>query len=158
VIGTVSTDEKARLAAEHGCDHPVVTSRENFVERVRQITHGAGAHVVYDSVGKDTFLGSLDCLKARGMVVLFGQSSGRVDPFDPQLLSAKGSLFLTRPTLGHYAATRGEFLEASDRLFSAVKSGTVKVNIGQTFPLREAARAHTELEARRTTGSTVLIP
>jgi NADPH2:quinone reductase len=125
---------------------------------VRAITSGAGVRVVYDSIGKDTFAASLDCLAPRGTLALFGQSSGRVEPMDPQVLSAKGSLYLTRPTLGHYAATRAELLESSGRLFAAVESGTVKVNIGRTFPLRDAARAHTELEARRTTGSTVLIP
>ncbi|HVU01189.1 MAG TPA: quinone oxidoreductase, partial [Polyangiaceae bacterium] len=142
VVAVVSTDEKAALARENGADHAVVTSREEFVPAVRRATGGAGADVVYDSVGKDTFLSSLDCAKPRGLVVLFGQSSGDVPPFDPQLLSQKGSLFLTRPTLNQYVATRPELVAASERLFSAVKTGTVKIRIGGRYPLAEAARAH----------------
>lgn len=158
VIGTVSTDEKAELARAAGCDHVVVTSREDFVTRVDEITGGAGVRVVYDSVGKETFEGSLDCLAPLGLMVSFGNSSGPVPPFAPLLLSQKGSLFLTRPTLMAYTARREDLLETAADLFSVIRSGAVKVRIGATFPLREAAAAHRELEARRTTGSTVLLP
>lgn len=155
VIGTVGSDEKAKLAAAHGCDHPIVTSREDFVARVRELTFGRKLPVVYDSVGKDTFAGSLDCLAPRGTLVLFGQSSGKVPPFDPGLLGTKGSLYLTRPSLGAYIASRDELVAASSALFDAVRAG-VKVNVNQRYPLREAAQAHRDLEARKTTGSTVL--
>ncbi|MBI3607502.1 MAG: quinone oxidoreductase [Nitrospirae bacterium] len=158
VIGTVGTPEKAALAAAHGCDHVIVTSKEDFAERVWEITKGEGVPVVYDSVGKDTLLRSLDCLKPRGMLVSFGQSSGSVPPLDISILSAKGSLYLTRPTLMTYTASRGDLLASAAALFGVVRSGSVKVEIRQTYPLREAARAHADLEARKTTGSTVLIP
>lgn len=158
VIGTVGSDEKAELAAAHGCEHPIVSTREDVALRVRAITGNAGCRVVYDGVGKDTFAASLDCLRPLGMLVLFGQSSGKVPPFDPALLAAKGSLFLTRPTLATYTASRADLLLSAGRLFDAVGSGAVKIRIGQTFPLRDAARAHADLEARRTTGSTVLLP
>ena len=158
VIGTVSTEEKAVLARGHGCDHPIVTSRERFVARVREITGGRGVRVVYDSVGKDTFDSSLDCLQPMGMMVSYGNSSGPVAPFSPLVLSAKGSLFLTRPTLMTYTARREELLTTAAELFEVVRSGAVRVEIRQTYPLAEAARAHRDLETRRTTGSSVLLP
>ncbi|HEX4335040.1 MAG TPA: quinone oxidoreductase [Polyangiaceae bacterium] len=158
VLGTVGNDEKAALALAHGCDASIVYGREDVAKHVRELTSGKGVRVVYDSVGKDTFQASLDSLAPRGMLVLFGQSSGKVAPFDPQLLAAKGSLFFTRPTLGHYIATRAELVESAGRVFAAVAEGTLKINIGQRFALKDAAKAHTELEARRTTGATVLSP
>ncbi|MBF0393240.1 MAG: quinone oxidoreductase [Alphaproteobacteria bacterium] len=158
VIGTVGSDEKAELARANGCHHPIVYTRENFVERVREITGGQGVPVVYDSVGKDTFMNSLDCLRPLGMMVIFGQSSGKVPPFDVGILAAKGSLFLTRPTLATYTAKREELVGAAEELFAAVLGGHVRINVNQTYPLAEAARAHQDLEARRTTGSTVLLP
>lgn len=158
VIGTVSTDAKAALAKEHGCAHPVVTSREDFVARVKAITGGKGVPVVYDSVGKDTWNGSLDCLSPLGLMVTFGNSSGAVPAISPLVLSQKGSLFLTRPTLNHYVATREELLASAAELFEAIRTGAVKIRIGQRFPLRDAAEAHRAIEGRRTTGSTVLVP
>jgi NADPH:quinone reductase len=158
VIGTVGSDEKAKLVSENGCDHPIVYTKSNFVSEVRKLTSGAGVRVVYDSVGRDTIDGSLDCLSQRGYLVLYGQSSGKVEAFDPQILNYKGSLFFTRPTLAHYTATREDLLLSTSRLFSAVKSGVVKIHVGQTYPLRDAARAHADLEARKTIGSTVLLP
>ncbi|MBF0304793.1 MAG: quinone oxidoreductase [Alphaproteobacteria bacterium] len=158
VIGTVGSDEKAALARANGCHHPIVYTRENFVERVREITGGQGVPVVYDSVGKDTFMNSLDCLRPLGMMVAFGQSSGKVPPFDVGVLAAKGSLFLTRPTLATYTAKREDLVAAAEELFAAVLGGHVRINVNQTYPLSEAARAHQDLEARRTTGSTVLLP
>lgn len=156
VIGTVGSDEKAELAAAHGCDHPIVYTRENFVERVKSITDGAGVPVVYDSVGKDTFMNSMECLSPLGTMVLFGASSGPVAPFDPGLLAAKGSLFLTRPTLMTYTAKRDDLVAAAKELFKVVESGAVKLEINQRFPLENAAEAHRALEARKTTGSTIL--
>lgn len=158
VIGTVSTDAKAALAREAGCDHVVVSSREDFVARVREITGGAGVRVVYDAVGKDTFEGSLDCLAPLGLMVSYGNASGPVPPFSPLLLAQKGSLFLTRPTLMAYTARREDLLETAEDLFSAIRSGAVTPRVAATYPLREAAAAHEALEARRTTGSTVLLP
>ncbi len=158
VIGTVGTREKAEKARAHGCDHPIVTTEEDFVARVREITDGEGCAVVYDSIGKDTFEGSLDCLAPRGMLVLFGQSSGPVPPFDAGVLAAKGSLYLTRPSLFHYTATREELDSCASALFEVVAAGKVAITIGQTYPLAETAQAHRDLEARRTTGSTVLLP
>ena len=158
VIGTVSTEEKAALAREHGCDHTIVASREEFVARVREITGGRGVRVVYDSVGKDTFEGSLDCLQPLGMMVSYGNSSGPVPPFSPLVLAAKGSLFLTRPTLMTYTARREDLLATAAELFEVVRSGAVRIEIRQTYPLAEAAQAHRDLEARSTTGSTVLLP
>ena len=158
VIGTVSSDAKAVLAHEAGCDHVVVTSRESIVARVREITGGAGVRVVYDAVGKDTFDGSLDCLAPLGLMVSFGNASGPVPPVSPLVLSQKGSLFLTRPTLMTYTAKREDLLATAADLFSVIRSGAVKVRIDATFPLREAATAQAALEARRTTGSTVLLP
>ena len=156
VIGTVGSDEKAELAAGHGCDHPIVYTRENFVERVKAITGGEGVPVVYDSVGKDTFMNSLDCLRPLGSMVTFGQSSGPVPPLDVGLLAAKGSLFLTRPTLMTYTARREDLVATADELFQVVEKGAVRLEINQRFPLREAADAHRALEARQTTGSTIL--
>ena len=158
VIGTVGSDEKAELARAHGCDHPIVYTRDNFTERVREITGGAGVPVVYDSVGRDTFEGSLDCLRPRGTLVSFGQSSGKIDPFDIGILSAKGSLYATRPTLMTYTATRAELERSAQALFDVVGSGAVRVTVNRTFPLAEAADAHRALESRQTTGSTVLLP
>ena len=158
VIGTVGSDEKAELARAHGCDHPIVYTRESFVDRVKELTGGRGVPVVYDSVGRDTFLDSLECLQPRGMMVSFGQSSGSVAPIDPGLLSAKGSLFLTRPTLMSYVPSRAELESCAGALFEVVAGGHVKVEVRQTFPLADAAEAHRALEGRRTTGSTVLTP
>jgi len=158
VIGTVGNRKKAALAEAHGCDHVIVTGEEDFVVRVREITRGEGVSVVYDSVGKDTFLRSLDCLKPRGMIVSFGQSSGMVPPLDILLLSSKGSLFLTRPVLGHYTAKREELVACATALFEAVLHDGVKIEIGGTYALKEASKAHSDLESRRTTGSTVLVP
>ena len=156
VIGTVSTDEKAQLARAHGCDHPIVYARQDFVAEVGRITAGEKVPVVYDSVGKDTFLKSLDCLHPRGMMVSYGNASGPPDPIAPGLLAQKGSLFLTRPTLFHYIATRDELEQSAAELFELVLSGKLKIEIGQRFALKDAAEAHRELEARRTTGSTTL--
>lgn len=158
VIGTVSSKAKAALAHEHGCDHPIITSDESFVARVKEITGGRGVRVVYDAVGKDTFESSLDCLQPLGMMVSYGNSSGPVAPFSPLLLSAKGSLFLTRPTLMAYTTRREDLLATAGELFEVVRSGAVRVEIRQTYPLADAAQAHRDLEARRTTGSTVLLP
>jgi len=158
VIGTVGSDDKAELARAHGCDHVIVYTRENFVERVREITNGQGVAVVYDSVGQATFMGSLDCLRPLGMMVSFGNASGPVQPFDPGLLAAKGSLFLTRPTLMTYTAQRADLMASAAELFQVVASGAVRIEVRQTYPLAEAARAHRDLEARKTTGSTVLLP
>ena len=158
VIGTVGSDEKAALARAHGCDHPIVYTRENFTERVRELTGGAGVPVVYDAVGRDTFEGSLDCLAPRGMLVSFGQSSGKIDPFDLGILSAKGSLYLTRPTLMTYTASRTDLEASAQALFDVVGRGAVRITVNQTFPLAEAAAAHRALESRRTTGSTILLP
>jgi NADPH2:quinone reductase len=157
VIGTVGSDEKAALARAHGCDHAIVYTRENFVERVREITGRRGVRVVYDGVGKDTFAGSLDCLQPRGLLVMFGQSSGVVPPFDLGVLSAKGSLYLTRPTLGTYAATPEALRRMAGDLFQVVRTGAVRIQPPRQFPLREAASAHAALEARATTGSIVLV-
>ncbi len=157
VIGTVGSDAKAELARANGCDHPIVYTREDFHARVMELTGGAKLPVVYDSVGKDTFAKSLDCLALRGMMVLYGQASGKVPPLDLGELSAKGSLFVTRPTLFSYTATRQELVDCANALFDVVKRGIVKIAINQTYPLREAAQAHIDLEARKTTGSTVLI-
>jgi NADPH2:quinone reductase len=157
VIGTVGSDEKAALARAHGCEHVVVYTREDFVARVREITGGAGVRVAYDSVGQATWRGSLDSLRPLGLLALFGQSSGPVPPIDPALLS-KASYFLTRPSLFHYVAAREDLLTAARELFEVVQSGKVKIEVRQTYPLAEAARAHADLEARKTTGSTVLLP
>ena len=155
VIGTVGSDAKAELARAHGCDHPIIYTREDFVARVREITDGAGVPVVYDSVGRDTFEGSLDCLSPRGMLVLFGAASGPVPALNTGLLAQRGSLYLTRPTLMTYNAAREDLLTSARALFGVVAKG-VHIEVNQTFPLREAAAAHQALEARKTTGSTIL--
>ncbi len=157
VIGTVSSDEKAALARAHGCDHVVVTGREDFVARVRAVTGGAMLPVVYDSVGRDTFHRSLECLRPRGLMVSYGNASGPVRDVDLSEL-ARGSLFLTRPTLGDYVATRGELHAAAAELFDLVRRGVISVAVNQSYPLRDAAQAHRDLEGRKTTGSTILIP
>jgi NADPH2:quinone reductase len=158
VIGTVGSEAKAELARAHGCDHAILYNEEDFAERTREITGGKGVDVVYDSVGQATFMKSLDCLRPMGMMASFGQSSGLVPAFDPGLLSAKGSLFLTRPTLMTYTAERDALLAHARDLFEVVQSGAVKIEIRQTYPLSEAAQAHQDLEARKTTGSTILLP
>jgi len=155
VIGTVGSDDKAKLAREHGCDHPIVYTREDFVARVGELTHGKKLPVVYDSVGKDTFFKSLDCLAPLGLMALFGQSSGAVPPVDLGILAGKGSLFVTRPTLNSYTASREDLLTASRELFDVVRNGAVRIEVNQSYPLREAAQAHRDLESRKTTGSTV---
>jgi len=158
VIGTVGSPEKAELAASHGCDHPILYKEADFVERVRNLTGGAGVRVVYDSVGRDTFDGSLDCLARHGTLVSFGQSSGPVEPFNAGILAAKGSLYLTRPTLAHFIASRVELESAAEELFALHASGGLRVEIGRTYPLGDAAQAHRDLEARATSGSTILLP
>ena len=156
VIGTVGSDDKAELARAHGCDHPIVYTREDFVAEVERITDGAKVEVVYDGVGKDTFMRSLDCLKRRGMMASFGNASGPVDPFDALLLARKGSLFLTRPTLYDYTLDPADLQQSAQALFEVVSSGKVKIEIKQRFALKDAAEAHRALEARQTSGSTVL--
>jgi NADPH2:quinone reductase len=158
VIGTTSTEAKAELARAHGADHVIFYNREDVAQRVREITGGEGVAVVYDGVGKDTFMGSLDSLRTRGMMVSFGNASGPVPPFDPLLLSQKGSIFITRPTLMHHTAKREELEELGGELFDMVVSGRVRIEVNQTYALKDAAQAHIDLEARRTTGSTVLLP
>jgi NADPH:quinone reductase len=158
IIGTVGSEAKSGLAADAGCKHVIVTSKENFVERVKAITGGKGVPVVYDGVGKDTFMDSLDCLAPLGLMASFGNASGAVPPFNPAILAQKGSLFLTRPTLQTYMAAREDLLQAARDLFAVVDSGAVRISINQTYPLREAAQAHRDLESRKTTGSTVLLP
>ena len=158
VIGTVGSDEKAVLAKKAGCKHVIVTSKEDFVARVKEITKGKGVPVVYDGVGKDTFAGSLDCLAPRGYMVSFGNASGAVTQFNPGVLAQKGSLFLTRPTLFSYTATPQDLAAAARDLFAVVKKKAVKISINQTYPLSEAAQAHRDLESRKTTGSTILVP
>jgi NADPH:quinone reductase len=158
VIGTVGSEEKAALARAHGCHHVIDYRKENFAERVKEITHGEKCDVVYDSVGKDTFPGSLDCLRPRGMWVLFGQSSGVVPPLQMNILAQKGSLFATRPTLFTYAARREDLEKMAAELLDVVSKGIVKIEVGQEFPLARAAEAHRALEGRKTKGATVLIP
>lgn len=158
VIGTVGSDEKAERVKALGCDHVIVYSREDFVARVKDITGGRGVRVAYDSVGRDTFLRTLDCVQRLGLVALFGNASGPVEPFDPLLLAQKGGLFLTRPILAQYIATRAELDEMAADLFDAVLSGKVRIDVNQRFALRDAAEAHRALEGRRTTGASVLLP
>ena len=158
VIGTVGNDAKAAIARDCGCQHPLVWGRDDVVARVRELTAGEGVPVVYDSVGRDSFEVSLDCLRPFGLLASFGQSSGKVPPLDVTRLSAKGSLYLTRPTLMHHIRRRADLTSLAAKLFGAVRSGAVSAGIAQTYPLAEAARAHADLEARRTTGSTVLLP
>ena len=158
VIGTVGSAAKGELAKAHGCDHVINYSTENFVDRVRQITGGEGVPVVYDGVGKDTFMGSLDSLRPLGMLVTYGNASGPVPPLDLLLLSQKGSLFVTRPTIMSYTAKRADLEALGAELFAVVASGQVKIEVHQRYALKDAAQAHSDLEARKTTGSTILIP
>jgi NADPH:quinone reductase len=157
IIGTVGSAEKVSIAREAGCDH-VLISRQDFVKEVRDITGGAGVDVVYDGIGKDTFMASLDCLKPRGLMASYGSASGPVPPFEPGILSAKGSLFLTRPSLMHYTATRAELEEGAGALFDAVRKKIVRATVTATFALKDAAEAQRQLESRRTTGTVLLIP
>lgn len=158
VIGTVGDEKKAELARAHGCHHTILYKQEDFVARVKEITGGKGVPVVYDGVGKDTFMKSLDCLSPLGLMVAFGQSSGSVPPLELGVLSAKGSLFVTRPTLMTYTAKREDLLATTGDLFDVVKSGKVKIDINQTYALKDVVKAHQDLEARKTTGSTVFLP
>jgi NADPH2:quinone reductase len=158
VIGTVGSAEKAALAMEHGCTYAIDYTREKFVDRVKEITGGKGVRVVYDSVGKDTFPASLDCLSPRGLFVSFGASSGAIPSFDILTLAQKGSLYATRPTLFTYAATRADLIKMSDDMFAMLASGKIKNDARQTYALKDAAQAHRDLEARKTSGSTVLLP
>ena len=158
MIGTVGSDEKAALAKTNGCTHTIVYTRENFVERVKQLTGGKGVPVVYDGVGKDTFPASLDCLSPRGMFVSFGNASGPIAPFDILLLSQKGSLYTTRPTLATYTASRPAMLKMSEEMFSLVLGGKLANEARQTYALKDAAQAHRDLESRKTTGATILLP
>jgi NADPH:quinone reductase len=158
VIGTVSTREKAALARQAGADDVILYTEQDFEAEVKRLTDGAGVQVVYDSVGKTTFEKGLNCLARRGMMVLYGQSSGPVGPFDPQVLSQKGSLFLTRPTLAHYIAARAELVARAGEVLGWIQSGKLKVRIGAEFPLAQAAEAHRQLEGRKTTGKVLLIP
>lgn len=157
VIGSVGSADKAALAQAHGCHHTILYRETDVVAQVRELTGGQGVDVVYDSIGKDMFERSLDCLKRRGMMVSFGNASGAVPPVDISILNKKGGLFLTRPSLGHYAGTRAEMLAMADDLFAMVKNGTVKVNVNQRFALQDAAAAHRALESRATTGATILV-
>jgi NADPH2:quinone reductase len=158
MIGTVGSDEKAALAKANGCAHTIVYTRENFVERVKELTGGKGVPVVYDSVGKDTFPASLDCLKPRGMFVSFGSASGPIAAFDIGLLGQKGALFATRPSLFAYAATRPDTLRMADEMFALIKAGKIVSEARQTYALKDAAQAHRDLESRKTTGATLLLP
>jgi len=158
VIGTVGSKEKAELAKANGCHHVILYREEDFIARVKEITGGKLCDVVYDGVGKDTFPGSLDCLRTRGMFASFGNASGPVPPFNPLLLTQKGSLFMTRPTLVHYTATRADLLESANDLFAAVQSGAVKIPVNQKYALKDAVKAHQDLESRKTTGSSILVP
>ena len=158
VIGTVGSEEKAQLARGAGADEVIIYTEQDFVEETKRLTDGEGVHVVYDSVGKDTFDGSLDCLRRRGYMVLVGASSGPVPPVDPQILNQKGGLFLTRPSLAQYTATREELMWRAESLFSWIGQGNLDVRIGGTYPLSDAADAHRDLEGRKTTGKLILIP
>jgi NADPH2:quinone reductase len=158
VVGTTSTPEKAKFAREAGADEVILYTEQDFVAEVRRLTGGKGVQVVYDSVGKTTFDGSLDCLVPRGMMVLFGQSSGPVPPFDPQVLNRKGSLYLTRPSIAHYTATPEELTARASELFSWIEAGWLQVHIDRTLPLGEASAAHAALESRRTVGKVLLVP
>jgi NADPH2:quinone reductase len=158
VIGTAGSAEKAALATRYGCDHVIRYREQDVAAEVRRLTAGRGVDVVYDSVGKDTLAGSLDALKRRGLLVSYGNASGKPPPIEPGTLAAKGSLFLTRPTLGDYTATRAELDTAAQALFAAMRQGVIKAEIHQRYALRDVARAHADLEARRTTGSSLLLP
>lgn len=156
VIGTASNDGKAALARAHGCDHVIVYTRDDFVRAVNDITGGKGVHAVYDGVGKDTFHKSLDCLRPRGMIVSIGQTSGPIPPLDVAVLAPKGSLYVARTALVHHTETRADLLGAAAELFEVVQSGAVKIQVNQTYPVRDVVRAHADLEQRRTTGSSIL--
>jgi NADPH2:quinone reductase len=158
IIGTVSTEEKAALAQKAGAQDVILYTKDDFEDEVKRLTAGAGVHVVYDSVGRTTFAKGLNCLVPRGLMVLYGQSSGPVDPFDPQILNQKGSLFLTRPSLGHYVASRAELLDRASDVLGWAADGSLDVRVGREFPLAAAAEAHRALEGRRTTGKVLLIP
>jgi NADPH:quinone reductase len=158
VIGTVGSDEKVALARANGCDHVLNLAKDDWVKRVREITRGEGVPVVYDSIGKETWDGSLDCLAVRGMMVSFGNSSGAVPPFAPGILAAKGSLYVTRPTLASYTRDAQELQRTTDDLFAVIASGAVKIHVNQRFKLADAAKAHEALHSRQTTGATILIP
>jgi NADPH:quinone reductase len=158
VIGTVGSDEKAEIAKAHGCDHPIVYTRDNFTKRVREITNGAGVPVVYDSIGKDTMTGSMDCLAPLGMFVSFGNASGPLPPLDSSELAGRGSLFFTRPTLFTYIGKRSDYEAMSAEMFAMLVSGKVKTSVNQRYSLPDVAKAHADLEGRRTTGSTILLP
>ena len=158
VIGTVGSDQKAEVARAHGCDHVIVSTREDVAKRVREITGGSGVPVVYDSVGKDTFMASLDCLKPLGMMVSFGNASGKVPPFDIGILTQKGSLYLTRPTLPTYTATRLDLEATAKDVFAVIRDGKVRVEIRHRYKLAEAAQVHRDLEGRKTIGSIVMVP
>ena len=158
VIGIVSTPEKAELAKAQGCDHILMSDDSDMPGMVKELTGGEGVAAVYDSVGKDTFMTSLDCLRPHGVMVTFGNASGPVDPFSPAELAARGSLYVTRPTLFHFVETREKLLSAADELFDFIENGSPKIRIGQRYPLKDAAQAHRDLEARKTTGSTILLP
>jgi NADPH2:quinone reductase len=158
VIGVVSTDEKAALAKQNGCEHVVRSDDPDFVSHVRELTDGTGVAAVYDSVGKESFFQSLDCLKPHGMMVTYGNASGAVEPFSPMELARRGSLLLTRPVIFDFIRARSDLLAAAAELFGLLQAGSINININQTYPLQEAARAHVDLEARKTTGSVVLIP
>ncbi len=158
MIGTVGSDEKAELAKANGCVHTINYNKENFVERVKEITDGKGVPVVYDSIGKDTFVGSLDCLEPLGMMVSFGSASGPVPPFGLNELATRGSLFVTRPSLFNYTAKRDDLETMAAELFGMVESGKIKIDINQRYALKDVAQAHRDLESRKTTGSSILIP
>jgi len=158
MIGVVGNEEKARIARERGCADVVLSNAENFVDEVRALTGGEGVAGVYDSVGRDTFFQSLDCLRPHGTMVSYGNATGPVDPFSPMELARRGSLFLTRPAVFDFIRTRGELVTATSELFAAILSGAIAVQVNQTYPLADAAQAHRDLEARRTTGSTLLLP
>jgi NADPH2:quinone reductase len=158
VIGTTTSPDKVALAQANGCDHVLNTKDAGWEKQVREITGGKGVPVVYDSIGKDTFMAGLDCLSPRGIMVTYGNASGPVDPFSPSILAAKGSLFVTRPTLAHYTRTHAELQETADDLFAVIASGAVKVAINQRFALKDAAQAHDALTGKQTTGATILIP
>ena len=158
VIGTVGSEHKAELARANGCDHPIVYTREKFAERVRELTGGEGVPVVYDSIGKDTFMDSLACLRPLGMMVSFGNASGAVPPVDIGVLARMGSLFLTRPTLFTYAASRSDLLAMAAELFDLLAAGKLRISIKQRYALKDAGQAHRDLESRRTTGSSILLP
>jgi NADPH:quinone reductase-like Zn-dependent oxidoreductase len=157
VIGTVSTEDKAEMARAHGCDHTINYSHEDVAQRVRELTGGVGVSVVFDSVGKTTFMSSLDSLKRRGLMVCVGTSSGTIPPFDPQILARKGSLYLTRPGLADYIADPVEKAELVDELFGNVAAGRIRIEINQRYALQEAVKAHQDLEARKTTGSSIFV-